>query len=181
MADENQKTQEETPEAPPPSAAGDRGKPREKVRPEREESAEAGAPAEAGEEKPRPRRERAAREPKPQVPLLPLAIWRNGQFETIGEAQIVPGPYERLVRPDEPQQGNIRRPIAARLQIEGQFRLPPDLLNRKTVLRIGSLLLHVYVLSTSRTGGTLGDTAGFIIVREIQDEDQVRALYQVAG
>jgi hypothetical protein len=150
----------------PPAEEGE-ARPRRKALREKEE-------AEAAGEK--PKRERGAKEPKPQVPLPALAWWHQGRFETVGEAQIVKGPYELLVRPGEPKEGNARRPITDRLEIEGQFRLPPELVNTKTFLRIGDLLLHVYVLSTSHTGGTHGDIASFIIVRELQDEDQVRAL-----
>lgn len=133
-------------------------------------------PASEGEARPqrKARRERAAREPKPQVPLLPLALWRQGQFETVGEARIVKGPYELLVRPEEPKEGEARRPITDKLEIEGQFRLPPELVNTQTALRLGRLFLQVYVLSTSHTGGASGDAASFIIVREMSDEEQGR-------
>lgn len=145
------------------SAAEGEVKPQRKARQEK---------AEAAGEEPRPKRGRAAREPKPQAPLLPLALWRQGRFETVGEARMVKGPYDLLVRPDEPKEGDARRPITNKLEIEGQFCLPPELVNTRTALRLGSLLLQVYVLSTSHTGGASGDTASFIIVREISDEEQ---------
>jgi hypothetical protein len=165
----------------PPADEGEE-KPQKKVLRKRADApAEGGTEEGAAEEKPRPKREKAAKEPKPQVPLPPLALWRNRQFEPLGEAQIVKGPYELLVRKDEPKEGNARRPITGKLEIEGQFNLPLDLLNEKAVIKIGNLLLHVYVISTSNTGGTTGDTASFIIVKELRSEDEARALYPLAA
>jgi hypothetical protein len=165
---------------PPADKAGE--KPPKKVpRPRADAPAEGGAEEGAAEEKPRPKREKAAKEPKPQVPLPPLALWRNEQFEPLGEAQIVKGPYELLVRKDEPKEGNARRPITGKLEVEGQFNLPLDLLNEKAVIKIGHLLLHVYVISTSNTGGSTGDVASFIIVKELRSEDEARALYPLAA